>query len=153
MADFGKNALIPRTNCEGYGRSLEQIHAIQLLHRLVINGCSRKKKKQLIWSILGFSVSAILHKYDAVLGELWKTFHLLSLHSALCCTESCLAEMQTCRPPVGVCDDCVVLLLHWTLGSAEWAEGRKQSEGDDPRASCCHTSNTGGKGKKWILPK
>ena len=61
----------------------------------------------------------------------------------LCCSESCLAEMQTWRPPVGLCHDCVVLLLRWALGSAEWAEGQKHSEGDDPWASC-HTSNTEG---------
>lgn len=44
---------------------------------------------------------------------------------------------------MGVCNDCVVLLLHWALGSAEWAEGQKHSERDDPWASC-HTSNTEG---------
>lgn len=54
----------------------------------------------------------------------------------LCCSESGLAEMQTWWPPVGVCNDCVVLQLHWALGSAEWAEGQKHSEGDDPWASC-----------------
>lgn len=59
----------------------------------------------------------------------------------LCCSESCRAEMQTRRPPLGVCNDCVVLLLHWALGSAEWAEGQRHREGDDPWASC-HTSNT-----------
>lgn len=86
-------------------------------------------------------MSAILHKYDAVLGGVRKSFHLLSLHSAA--VRVCLAEMQTWRPPVGVCNDCVVLLLHWALGSAEWAEGQKHSERDDPWASC-HTSNTEG---------
>ena len=49
--------------------------------------------------------------------------------------------MQTWRPPVGVCRDCVALLLHWALGSAEWAEGPKRSKGDDLWASC-HTSHT-----------
>lgn len=79
--------------------------------------------------------------YDAVLGRVWKKFPFTV--TPLCCSESCLAEMQTWRPPVGVCHDCValLLLLHWDLGSAEWAEGQKHSEGDDPWASC-HTSNT-----------
>ncbi len=100
--------------------------------------------KKNIQSILGFSVSAILRKYDAVLGRVWKKFPFTV--TPLCCNESCLAEMQTWPPPVGVSHDYVVLLLlllllHWALGSAEWAEGQKHSEGDDPWASC-HTSGT-----------
>lgn len=49
---------------------------------------------------------------------------------------------------MGLCHDCVVLLLlHWVLGSAEWAEGQKHSEGDNPWASC-HTSYTEREGKR-----
>lgn len=81
-----------------------------------------------------FWVSACQLYYTNILGRLWKKFPFTV--TPLCCSESCLAEMQTWRPPVGVCDDCVVLLLHWALGSAEWAEGQKHSEGDDPWASC-----------------
>lgn len=93
-------------------------------------------EKKNIQSILGFSVSAIQHKCDAALGRVWKKFPFTV--TPLCCSESCLAEMQTWRPPVGLRHDCVVLLLrlHWALGSAEWAEGQKHSEGDDPWASC-----------------
>lgn len=89
------------------------------LQSLVVNGQGKKT------SILGLRVSAILHKYDAVLGRVWKKFPFTV--TPLCCSESCLAEMQTWQPPVGVCHDCVVLLLlrlHWALGSAEWAEGQ-----------------------------
>lgn len=86
-----------------------------------VNGSSRRKKIQ---AILGLSVSAILRKYNAVLGRVWKKFPFTV--TPLCCIESCLAEMQTWQPPVGVCHDCVVLLLqlHWALGSAEWAGGQ-----------------------------
>lgn len=48
---------------------------------------------------------------------------------------------------MGVCNDCVVLLLHWALGSAELAEGQKYSEGDDPWTSC-HTTYREGQQEK-----
>lgn len=111
---------------------------------VTVNGYSRKK----IQSILGSSVSAILHKYDAVLGRARKKFPFTV--TPLCCSESCLAEMQAWPPPVGVYHDWVVLqLLHWALGSAEWTEGQKHGKGDDLWASC-HTSNTE---RKWEREK
>lgn len=64
--------------------------------------------------------------------------------SPACCSESCLAEMQTWEPPVGVCRDCIVLLLGFS--TAEWAEGQKHSKGDDPWAICHRSSTERGRG-------
>lgn len=61
---------------------------------------------------LVLSLSAILHGYDAVLGGVHRKKKFPFTVTPLWCTESCLAEMQTWLPPVGVCHDCVVLLLN-----------------------------------------
>lgn len=110
---------------------------------MTLNGCNRK-----IQSILGSFASAVPHKYDAVLGGARKKFPFTV--TPPCCSESCPAEMRAWPPPVGVYRDWVVLvlLLHWALGSAEWAEGQKHSKGDDPWASC-HTSNTSREKFSW----
>lgn len=129
---FSENVFVPRKFFE-----------VVLYNVISKIGCKWLKQGEKLHLFLVLSLSAILHGYDAVLGGVHRKKKFPFTVTPLWCTESCLAEMQTWLPPVGVCHDCVVLLLllHWVLGSAEWAQGQKHSEGDDPWASC-HTSNT-----------
>ncbi len=110
--------------------------------------------KKKIQSISGFSVSAILRNYDAAaLGKLWKkSFHSLSLHSAAVRVASLKCRLGGHQWEFAMIVFVLLLLLHWALGSAEWAEGQKHSEGDDPWASC-HTSNTEGERERYVFPE
>lgn len=90
-------------------------------------------------SILALSMSAKSCNLMASWEECGKT-------SCFCCEFTpqqrgwTWLKVQTRRPPAGLRRDCVVLLLRWASGSAEWAEGQKRRKGDDPWASC-HTSH------------